>query len=510
MILMEALYRGKVQSMPIRAITVLIAVVLVPTGAGLAQEVILPDVSIAAWDQPELYGLLKDGTDILPFGSSELALEFFVDTGASGLVLSKIIVDELGLSWGDFIGEYEEIGIGGTEWGDVTRPFTVKLLNGALDTVPEILEESDFDDYGQFSLWARRTFDILDLWDPINIAGMPIIKQRVMVMDPTPIGVLERMQTFLLPHGDPDIPTTQLQVHVPLILVNFLPDEPPPAQTFPSSSDNPLVPNIQLRHGQRYSSGMWLLDTGAGSNFISIVQANTVGLTDQTTLEDILPEADFSLEVGGIGGTLMVPGFVVDEVRVPTYEGIDLVFRDTEVLVIDVAGLDGVFGMPFLVPSMSMFRPVDGPGYFERIVVDSVAGQMGLDIFDDAYFIENTGDLDGDGDADLDDAALLAAAMNGPGQAPGNAEADLDDDGDCDLADAAIFAAILGGQMIEIVGDVDGDDDVDWLDAALLSAGMNGPGQPAHNDLMDLDDDGDCDMADVAILNANFTGSIYR
>jgi len=416
---------------------------LLPVPAGRSQEVRLPDICTAAWDQPELWGILKDGGDILPPGSDDIATQFFVDTGSSGLVISKIIVDEFGIGWPDFIGYYVEVGIGGDEVGDVTRPFTVKLLNGSISTVPEEPEESDFDDYGEFNLWARQVADVLELWDPINIAGMPVIGQRVMVIDPTPLAELDRIQTFLLPAGDPGIPTAQLNVHVPITLVNFMPDQPPPGQTFPSSADNPMIPNVVLKHGLLESTGTWLLDTGAASSFISIAQANAVDLSDKTTLEEMIAEADFVSEVGGIGGTIIVPGFLVDEVRVPTTDGFDLVFRDVELAVIDVAGLDGVFGINFLVPSMSLFREVEGPGYFERIVIDTAAGVMGLDIFDDAFFIVTAGDLDGDGDVDLDDAALFVAAMNGPGQPPGDAAADLDEDGDCDLADLAVFTRLI-------------------------------------------------------------------
>jgi len=57
------------------------------------------------------------------------------------------------------------------------------------------------------------------------------------------------------------------------------------------------------------------------------------------------------------------------------------------------------------------------------------------------------GDLDGDGDVDLDDFALLVTPMNGPNQPPGNAQGDLDGDNDCDLDDYAIFAANFTGSL---------------------------------------------------------------
>jgi len=55
------------------------------------------------------------------------------------------------------------------------------------------------------------------------------------------------------------------------------------------------------------------------------------------------------------------------------------------------------------------------------------------------------GDFDCDFDVDLDDYVVLEAAMNGPGQAPGDDVSDLDNDNDCDLADFEIFAANFTG-----------------------------------------------------------------
>jgi Zn-dependent metalloprotease len=58
-----------------------------------------------------------------------------------------------------------------------------------------------------------------------------------------------------------------------------------------------------------------------------------------------------------------------------------------------------------------------------------------------------TGDLDNDGDVDLDDLVALLAAMNGPNQTPGDPDADFDDDGDCDLSDFKILAANFTGPL---------------------------------------------------------------
>ncbi len=61
--------------------------------------------------------------------------------------------------------------------------------------------------------------------------------------------------------------------------------------------------------------------------------------------------------------------------------------------------------------------------------------------------VHTLGDLDTDGDVDRDDYASFAAAMLGPGVAPGTPEADLDSDGDGDLADFALMTASFSGPL---------------------------------------------------------------
>ena len=63
----------------------------------------------------------------------------------------------------------------------------------------------------------------------------------------------------------------------------------------------------------------------------------------------------------------------------------------------------------------------------------------------DEFLSDRRGDLDGDGDIDLDDLTIFAPAMSGPHSPTSDADADFDDDGDADLADLTILAANFTG-----------------------------------------------------------------
>ena len=126
------------------------------------------------------------------------------------------------------------------------------------------------------SLWVRREVgagEVVDLMgltmvEPVNIVGMPVIGQRVMVMDPTPMANLDLMQTHLLPAGDAAIPHNNIRLKVRM---EAFAGTAPAGEVLPSEAANPLVQNIGAScvdgGGVRHSiSGQeWLFDTGAGS-----------------------------------------------------------------------------------------------------------------------------------------------------------------------------------------------------------------------------------------------------
>ena len=398
---------------------VIALVVCVGPRAAVGEEIVLVSpgfdyINAYGMDQPELNAVLTDGGSVITEGGSPVIIEMFADTGASGTVISYlnaegydyepipgfgfVHIPSLGLDGvpaGEFTGTFEETGIGGTELGNVTRDFGVKLLNGPMggSTNP-----ADFVDYGQHSLWVRMApgvgeiveFMGITLVDPVNVAGMPMIHQRVMVMDPTPLAAQNRLETHLLPPGDGGIPQTNVTFETHLVdMTGLAPGEDP------SHYDNPLVRHVTLTHdgggGPVSVSGKeFLLDTGSSATFISFAHAQAVGMIDSgyadlaAYLPDHIAAGGITGEVGGIGGSVTVPVLELDEFRITAKEGFDVVWPNVDVLVVDVTApgsvdpLDGAIGMNLLVPAVTIdpADPLGGledpsPGYFDAIVFDA-------------------------------------------------------------------------------------------------------------------------------------------
>jgi hypothetical protein len=321
---------------------------------------------------------------VLAHNDEPVWLEVFADTGSSGSVISHLHnTDEYGLPWlhleglpphGDFVGVYTETGIGAEELGDVTKPFEVRVAN-IVPGMAGSLHVSDAESYGDLMLWVRRDagpgeaveisvppFGSITLTDPINIVGMPVISQRVLVLDVTPMAAGQRLDTKLLPAGDENIPVTQAAVDVEMR--SFVPEEAPPGEILPSSADNPVLPNVRIVYDPGggpvvHTAGDWLFDTGAASTMVDFSHMQAVGAIDSGVASFEAFMADYegpTSTIGGIGEqTLTVPILTLDEIRLTDTEGRDLVWKNVEVLMVDnVAGLDGIFGMNLLVPSVTL------------------------------------------------------------------------------------------------------------------------------------------------------------
>jgi hypothetical protein len=391
--------------------------------AAAAQTVVINQgdwpIFASSVDQPELSAVLVDpatGQVVRdPVHDVESTFDAFIDTGASGIVISKIqaegyyygleggMGDILSLSLDEATmsqGDWDEYGIGGTETGWISPLRHIRLANG----VPgqQVYDAGTFQQFDlSGGLWVRKNIGagevILSSIDPVNIIGMPVIKDTIMVMDPTPLDqdlmLGPRMITHLLSDPtDPGIPATNATIAV--TMVDFTAGA---GSAGLAAAENPIIPNITLRHDDGTPAELqqdWLFDTGSGSTFLSFTAAQDLGLIGPgfTDLADYMANGspERTTAVGGIGeGTLTVPILTIDEISVPTEEGMDLAFRDVDVLVLDIEGLDGVFGMNLLVPAMTLTLEdlelgdllggmIMSPRNFDAIVFDPQAGELRL------------------------------------------------------------------------------------------------------------------------------------
>lgn len=136
---------------------------------------------------------------------------------------------------------------------------------------------------------------------------------------------------------------------------------------------------------------------------ISLHQAAAIGVhyvagtkdTDSPRLDGIPADKQFTLTVGGIGGSKKAAGFYLDELALMTKEGQPITFHHAPVLVSDITvkdpstgqelTLDGVFGMNFLVASAkvdesALLPDIDKltPGAFRWIVIDFPDAWLGV------------------------------------------------------------------------------------------------------------------------------------
>lgn len=115
----------------------------------------------------------------------------------------------------------------------------------------------------------------------------------------------------------------------------------------------------------------------------------------------------------------------------------------------------------------------------------------------------NPADLDGDGDADGEDTAVIGLCVDDP----------LADSGCSRVTDIAALAPYIGlvapGDAVPM--DVNGDGDVDGLDLWSCDGAYGGTaGDPVYRAACDANKDGRIDAADLAVLRANYAADQCR
>jgi autotransporter-associated beta strand protein len=418
-----------------------------------ARCVDLGPVMPVALDQPHINLLLKTTANGAPlqdsYGFGMFSIDAYLDTGASGVMLSQQTTDFLSLTSklarypagsGPLV-VYEDIGVGGTQDFYVTNPIYLGLAKFHPDV--DGTSTAPFNQtIGPVQLQITPE-DNLDV-GAIDVVGMPAMIGKVVVMDPKPVdSFMDSMRTYLYNPGtpynasaadsEPGIPTTNHHVKLSYASFDRFTTVTPAGATGPTVAPSPFLgpnpvtgesadtPGVTIEFGGAKATGSFLLDTGASTTMISTTLAAQIKIRyrpgtqgtsspilehyDSATSQWTAVEDQFTLPIGGVGGTINAAGFFLDDMLVRTLEGNaandadpnHLKFQGTPVLVNDISlrdpltnqtlTLDGIFGMNNLVANAMVVpgNPIPSiygmtSSNFNWIVFDQPNGILGLDV----------------------------------------------------------------------------------------------------------------------------------
>jgi hypothetical protein len=413
----------------------------------------------ASIDIPRIYFLLKDspeGPPRLVDGVFELNYGY-LDTGASGILMSRETADTMQIAV-DANAVFVDTGIGGDEFFYVSEPLYI----GTLSFDSDIPENPDiYHLYPQWRFQVSQEYVDPLLGEPLDVLGIPVMAGRTVVLKPiTDFNIFDEsgdssgsmyFTADIMDSNDANIPATDFQVA--LRFEKYInPSNPKNIPPLPVQAYNPVIDNITIERGGLNSMGNWLFDTGAMTSIISVSQGMALGLVDANG-DPIVP-MDFLLSIGGIGGEVEIPGFILDKLSVPTLNGFNLVFLNARVCVHDIGILDersgefiildGVFGDNFINASMNIDTWDISSTPFDNIVIDTRRGLLGFDV-NSVYPVPSCRftDLNADCIVDINDLAtfsrnwLRTDCSSGNGFCQG---ADIDKDGKVNFSDYVIFA----------------------------------------------------------------------
>jgi hypothetical protein len=390
----------------------------------------------ASLDQPRIYiALVRPGADkplaakgvsgeglvdALVYGkkpktdeaaTETFAIEAFLDTGASGVMLSEQTAKGLGIQRAKFNGKqvvYYDVGVAGREPFDVTEP--VLVLQSAYSGL------TDGDNFAAYAKANAAAFRVKihggggllgALTGGIDVAGMPVMTGKVMVVDTRPLSKLDKLRTSIVQPGDQSIPKPDATIKLSYVNYDrFTQLEPAGAPTIATGA-NPMIgpdpfnpedvtKHVTMTNGKHTTTLSMLLDTGAAASMISSAKARELGIevNDAGELTNVPASRQFSLPIGGVGGSKTVHGFFVDVVDMPVTAGEPIRYRKAPMLVNDITvtddktnqtfTLDGVFGVNMLVASASIsggLMPDVGDihdGAFDFVVVDNAGKTLQL------------------------------------------------------------------------------------------------------------------------------------
>ncbi len=353
------------------------------------KDLVFEGVYEAALDLPRIYFLVKRDINKRPLNQKErFEVHYaFLDTGASGILLSRETAESLGIVV-DAKARFVDIGIGGPEYFNVSAPLFV-CLEGFQSQNPQ--NQRNYECFGPGRVQVRKSPAGL-LGEPIDVVGMPAMAGNVVVLNSGATNSLDYFAADIKKPNDRKVPKADFKVALrPKKFTD--PQSKENIPPLPVSADNMVIDNVLVRLGKNYSKGTWLFDTGATVSMISTAQAAKLGLIDGSGQP--IKEVAFSVPVGGIGQLKMIDGFEVDKLIIPMTDGRNLVFKNARIGVHDIkyfdvekkaeVTIDGVLGSNFLCSSAKMegLFPSDvSQTPFDNIIIDLRKNTLCFDLQD--------------------------------------------------------------------------------------------------------------------------------
>ena len=414
------------------------------TGAAQSYVVLGPSDGVAL-DQPRGAVRWMDGSAVL---GPDYANEFLFDTGANSILAFGLATAELSGNGYQTEGTFDEQGVGGFVTYDVSAPYTFQFAGS--DGMERTL-------YGTRTL-STQTEDPPSVGSFMGIAGMPILVNRVTTLDYSGWsgGLLGDFSNLMMGVDFPSgLPASQ--GHRYSVPVTPMPFGPEGEEPLPVWAPVPFV-TATAQLGPTRRTGGFLFDTGAQMSMLSEGLAGELGLDSNGDGLFDLNDANYlwSEVVGGIGEPVEVPVFLIDSLRLPTSEGVELAWTDVPVIVMDIhPDIQGIVGSDLLTSGwLNALFEGGADGYIEQVQLDfrqmmdpvNPTGVIYFDLNPDVNLVVLStvpGDVNHDWKVNQQDAEVLASHW-GTSVVDGAASGDFNDDGLVNALDASILAANWG------------------------------------------------------------------
>ncbi len=420
------------------------------------------DAQMGAFDIPSINATLRltpTGTPIQAnvFGERTINIQAYFDTGASGVLMSEETARYLGVTKamnGTTPVTFADVGVGGTEIFEVSTPYYISLA--PFNDFTNIESAAAYNQtFGPIQMQIAAEQPLGSQLAGLDVFGMPVFAGKVVVINPRPADPLNadgtpkslfdlgRMNVNVYnPNekvysgavADPGIP--EVAHHIKLSYGSFdrFTTVTPAGSAGPTLAHNPFIgpnpvlqletnppadttPPVTFGYGNLTTTGSFLLDTGAAASMISQNKAAQLNIRYRAgTFETESPvleffdgtevENQFTLTVGGIGGTKTMAGFYLSDLILPTMEGSagnssdpnHLHYHGAPVLVNDISlldpvtnqplTLDGILGMNLLTGSVELIPdPLLGftfgemaNGAYNWLVFDEPNGILGVSL----------------------------------------------------------------------------------------------------------------------------------